>query len=164
MRGVLHTGLLFPSQRSTTRAITSLSSLVPAEEILVISSSHLIHLSADFFSSFQRTPGGETGARGFSHRIVVFVPAFNDENHHLSLISGPGRGNPCNKFFTPYLFSADFFTSLQRVPGSETGARSSSHLILIADGRSEPVLPRYVALYAGREFGRTGGLVVGSVS
>jgi hypothetical protein len=129
----------------------------------------------------------------------------------LSLVSGFGRGNRCNKFFTPYSFSrgcflqpsddagrqnqrkrfftpdylssqasaeeivvissshlihfpADVFSSLQRTPGSETTARGSSHLIRIAHGRSEPVLPRFIAPYGGREFGRTGGPVVGSVS
>jgi hypothetical protein len=111
---VPHTGLLFPSQRSTTGTITGLSSRVPAEEILVISSSHPNYLPTDVFFSLQRKQGGETGARGSSHQIVVSVPAFKNENHHLSLISGPGRGNPCNKFFTPYLFSRGSFSPALR--------------------------------------------------
>ena len=82
----------------------------------------------------------------------------------LSLVSDYGRGKGRKKFFTPYLYSRRFFSSLQRTPGSETTARGSSHLIRIAHGRSEPVLPRFIAPYAGREFGRTSGLVVGSVS
>src|SRR5208283_2529217 len=47
-----------------------LSSPASAEEIVVISSSHLIQFLADVFSSLQRTPGGKTSARGSSHRIV----------------------------------------------------------------------------------------------
>ena len=61
-------------------------------------------------------------------------------------------------------FPADVFSSLQRTPGGETSARGSSQRTRIAYGRSEPVLPRFIAPYAGRGLGRTSGLVVGSVS
>ena len=82
---------------------------VRAEEKVARISSHLIHFPADIFSSLQRTPGGETGARGSSHRIVVSVPAFDDESHHLSRVSGQGRGKGRKKFFTPYSLSRGYF-------------------------------------------------------
>ena len=82
---------------------------VRAEEKVARISLHLIHFPADIFSSLQRTPGGETGARRSSHRIVVSVPAFDDESHHLSRVSGQGRGKGRKKFFTPYSLSRGYF-------------------------------------------------------
>jgi len=82
---------------------------VRAEEKVARISLHLIHFPADIFSRLQRTPGGETGARRSSHRIVVSVPAFDDESHHLSRVSGQGRGKGRKKFFTPYSLSRGYF-------------------------------------------------------
>ena len=171
MLEVLHTGLLFPSQPSTTRAITCLASPVRAEEssqevlhtlftfpriflqpsegtgrrnrckrfftpdccfrpsvqqrepyLSLISgpgrgkASNKFFTPYSFFRGYLLQPSEDTGRRNrcksSSHRIVVSVPAFNDENHQQSLISGYGGGKACNKFFTPYLFFRGFFSSL----------------------------------------------------
>ena len=131
---------------------------VTEDDKVARSSSHLIYFSADIFSSLQRTPGGETGARSSSHPIHI-------PSHVLpGLQRALGDETGARSSSHPIHFPLDIYSNPQRTPGSETGARSSSHLIRIADGRSEPVMPRYVTPYAGREFGRTGGLVVGSVS
>jgi hypothetical protein len=88
--------------------------------------------SRGFFSSLWRTRGGETDASSSLQRIVVSVQGLDDESCQLSPASGRGRGNHSNKFFTPYLFSRGFFSSLWRTPGGETGASSSLQRIVVS--------------------------------
>jgi lysozyme family protein len=82
----------------------------------------------------------------------------------LSLVSGYCKGKGRKKFFTPYLFSRGCFLQ----PSENTGKRNRCKRFFTADSdcarAREQVLPRFIAPYAGREFGRTGGPVVGSMS
>ena len=101
---VLHTGLLFPSQPSTTRAITCLASPVRAEEKVARSSSHLIHFPADIFSSLQRNTRRRNRCQRFftsdflSSRVTAEEKVARSSSHLI-------------------YFPADIFSSLQRNTG-----------------------------------------------
>jgi hypothetical protein len=86
---------------------------VTEDDKVARSSSDLTYFSADIFSSLQRTPGGETGARSSSHPIHIpsdVLPAFTGHR---------GR-NRCKKFFTPYSFSL----GCSPQPSQDTGRRN----------------------------------------
>ena len=132
MLEVLHTGLLFPSQPSTTRAITCLASPVKAEEKVARSSSHLIHFPADIFSSLQRNTRRRNRCQRFftsdflSPRVTAEEKVARSSSHLIYI-------------------PADIFSNLKRTPGGETGARGSSRRIVSRLGlrqrkRSQEVL------------------------
>ena len=146
MPDVLHTGLLFPSQPSTTRAITCLASPVRAEEKVARSSSHLIHFPADIFSSLQRNTGRRNRCQRFFTPDCCFRPSLRRrEPSPVSRLRSGQRKRSQEVLHTLFTFPRIFSPAFRGTPGGETGARGSSHRIFSRLGlrqrkRSQEVL------------------------